>query len=311
VTDRAGVGFLLAPRREILDDLLARAAVAAGARLLTGTAVTGVLRAGDGTVTGVSARDRDGTRHEITARLVVGADGVHSPVARHVGAEVVQQHEPGGATFYTYVDDVPWDGMELHLSDRFYAGVFPTHHGQACVWLMRPTAYLADVLRAGSRRADAWLDELDREAPDLARRVREGRVTAPLRGAVGLPNHVRRASGPGWALVGDAGYHRDPITGHGMTDAFRDAELLADAADSLLTGTEPEARAMGRYEARRDAALAPTFALTVALGRFPEPSEFTRLQARYSRLLEEEALSLAEQPSPAYRRSSEPGRRAA
>ena len=71
--------------------------------------------------------------------------------------------------------------------------------------------------------------------------MRAGQVTAPLRGYVALPNHVRRPSGPGWALVGDAGYHRDPITGHGMTDAFRDAELLADAADAVLRRTLPRA----------------------------------------------------------------------
>ena len=106
-----------------------------------------------------------------------------------------------------------------------------------------------------SDRLDAWLGALDHSAPDLARRVRRGFVTAPLRGSVGLPNHVRRAAGPGWALVGDAGFHRDPITGHGMTDAFRDAELLADAADAMLRRAVPEDVAMAGYERQRDEAL--------------------------------------------------------
>ena len=127
--------------------------------------------------------------------------------------------------------------------------------------------------------------------------MEKGRITAPLRGYAGLPNHVRRPSGPGWALVGDAGYHRDPITGHGMTDAFRDAELLAVAADAVLRGAVPEGIAMAGYEQERNAALAPTFALTRALGAFPPAKEFLELQARLSRALDAEAISLAERPS--------------
>jgi len=115
---------------------------------------------------------------------------------------------------------------------------------------------------------------------------------------VGLPNQVRRAVGPGWALVGDAGYHRDPITGHGITDAFRDAELLADAADTMLRRARAERAAMAGYESQRDAAIAEIFALTRALGAFPPPAEFLDLQARLSRALDTEAQALAERPVP-------------
>ena len=156
---------------------------------------------------------------------------------------------------------------------------------------------LAPVMRAGADRATAWLEALDRTVPELARTVEKGRITAPLRGYAALPNHLLRPSGPGWALVGDAGYHRDPITGHGMTDAFRDAELLADAADTVLRRTCPEGVAMARYERQRNAALAPTFALTRALGAFPPAREFLELQARLSRALDAEALALADRPS--------------
>jgi 2-polyprenyl-6-methoxyphenol hydroxylase-like FAD-dependent oxidoreductase len=298
IKDRAGVDFLLAPRRGLLDDLLARAAVGAGAELVTGRTVTGVLRDGD-RVTGVSTRDDAGVPRELGARLVVGADGVFSSMARYVGAATVERHDPTGAAFYTYVADVSWDGFEFHVGERSFAGVFPTHHGEACVWLIRPVAELAPVLGAGADRLEAWMRALDDCAPDLARRVRAGSVTAPLRGAVGLPNHVRRAAGPGWALVGDAGYHRDPITGHGMTDAFRDAELLAEAADALLRGASAERAALARYERHRDRALAPTFALTRDIGSFPPPAEFLDLQVRLSRALDVEAAALAARPAPA------------
>ena len=90
-----------------------------------------------------------------------------------------------------------------------------------------------------------------------------------MRGSVGLPNHVRQAAGPGWALVGDAGYHRDPISGHGLTDAFRDAELLAEAADRMLRDPADEAVAMTAYGQQRDDAIRDTFRITRAAGRVP------------------------------------------
>jgi 2-polyprenyl-6-methoxyphenol hydroxylase-like FAD-dependent oxidoreductase len=298
VRHSAGVDLLLAPRRYVLDDVLVRAAVHAGGELLTGVTVTGALRDAIGRVTGVAARDAEGRQLELTARLVVGADGVHSRMAGLLGAEAVARYAPGGGCFYTYVGDVPWNGFEFHLSETAFAGVFPTHDDQACVWLIRPTELLAPVLGAGVRRAGAWLDALGATVPELAERVRSGSVTAPVRGAVDLPNQLRRAAGPGWALVGDAGYHRDPITGHGITDAFRDAELLAEAADRLLQDREPEPRALADYEAERNSAITDVFALTRTLGGFPEPETFLDLQARLSKALEREAQALATRPVP-------------
>ena len=295
--DRAGVDFLVAPRRYVLDDLLARAAVEAGARLVTDTTVSG-LQWSDGRVTGVHAHDLDDTPLELTGRLVVGADGIRSAVARHVAAPIVQRYAPTGSCFYTYVSGVPWDGIELYVEDGAFAGVFPTHHGEACVWLIRPVELMEPVITAGARRLGAWMASLQRAVPELARKVRSGTVTAPLRGYVALPNHVRRAAGPGWALVGDAGYHRDPITGHGMTDALRDAGLLAEAADAVLRGVCPERVALRRYEQQRDTAVEQVFAITRALGAFPPAAEFLDLQARLSRALDAEAMRMAERPAP-------------
>jgi 2-polyprenyl-6-methoxyphenol hydroxylase-like FAD-dependent oxidoreductase len=299
VRHSAGVDLLLAPRRYVLDDVLVRAAVHAGGELLTGVTVTGALRDAIGRVTGVVARDAEGRQLELTARLVVGADGVHSRMAGLLGAEAVARYAPGGGCFYTYVGDVPWNGFEFHLSETAFAGVFPTHDDQACVWLIRPTELLAPVLGAGVRRAGAWLDALGATVPELAERVRSGSVTAPVRGAVDLPNQLRRAAGPGWALVGDAGYHRDPITGHGITDAFRDAELLATAIDRSLRDPADEHTAMAAYADRRAAALRETFDLTRALASFPPPDRFVELQIQLSEALEREADLLASFRTPA------------
>jgi flavin-dependent dehydrogenase len=296
VKDRAGVDMLLAPRRYVLDEILASAARRAGATLLTGTAVTDVQRDDEGRGVGVVGRDQEGRAFGSRARVVVGADGVRSRMAGHVRAPVLEAHEPSGPCFYTYVGGVPWDGFEFHLSDGGYAGVFPTHGGEACVWLFPSRRTASALVHAGAHRHDAWLRALRAAAPELAEQVVAGTSDRFVRGSVGLPNHVRQAHGPGWALVGDAGYHRDPISGHGMTDAFRDAELLADAVDHALTGLVPEQRAFAAYQAGRDLALREVFDLTRQLGAMPPPTRFTALEKQLSRALEREAEQLAARP---------------
>ena len=292
VGDRAGVDFLLAPRRYVLDDLVAREAVAAGARLDTGARVLGVTRDADGRATGVTVRGRLGAVRRISARLVIGADGIHSKVASSVGAEIVESHAPSGSCLYTYVSGVEWDGFELYVGDRAFGGVFPSHDGEAAVFMIRPVDEFAGVMGAGRARTAMWLAELRGALPTLAERIRPGRVTAGMRGYVGLPNQVRRAAGPGWALVGDAGYHRDPVTGHGMTDAFRHAELLADAVDAWLSGDSGEAAAMAGYARDRAEAIEETFAITRAIGELPEPTRFLELEKQFARALDREAQQL-------------------
>jgi flavin-dependent dehydrogenase len=229
---------------------------------------------------------------QISARLVIGADGVHSKVASSVGAEIVESHAPSASCLYTYVSGVEWDGFELYVGDRAFGGVFPTHDGEAAVFMIRPDDEFAGVMGAGRARTAMWLAELRGALPTLAERIRPGRVTAGMRGYVGLPNQVRRAAGPGWALVGDAGYHRDPVTGHGMTDAFRHAELLADAADAWLSGDRGEGTAMADYARERAEAIAETFAITRAIGELPEPTRFLELEKQLARALDREAQQL-------------------
>ena len=297
VKDKAGVDMMLAPRRYVLDEILADAATRAGATLLTGTTVSNVVRDADGRVTGVLAHEADGTSRQLNARLVIGADGVRSRMAELFGARVRESYAPSGTCLYTYIGGVDRDGFEFHLGPQAFAGVFPTHHGEAAVWLIRPGNELASVLTAGAGRPEAWLRALQTSAPELAERVRSGTINAPVRGSVGLPNHVRRAAGSGWALVGDAGYHRDPITGHGLTDAFRDAELLAEAADAVLQANADEKIAMTGYERQRDDAIRDTFRLTRALAAFPPTQRFAELQGELSRALDVEARQLAARPA--------------
>lgn len=296
---RAGVDFLLAPRRGHLDRILTEAARRVGARVHLGERMEGVLRDRSGRVTGVRARTVDGRSVTRLGRFVVGADGLRSRMASFLGAEVRQAFDADVSTFYTYVDDVPWRGFELHVGPGAYAGVFPTHDGQAAVWLCRPTSCDGTIRAAGAQRAEALMDAVAAVAPSLGRRIRTGRVVAPVRGIVAPPNHVRQAIGPGWALVGDAGYHRDPITGHGITDAFRDAELLADALHRALGRPDDEPAAMASYESRRDAVIGDVFRITRDLCRFPAPSRFAEHQVELGDALDREAQLLASLPAPA------------
>ncbi len=273
IKDKAGVDLLVAPRRYVLDTLLVEAARSAGAEVRTGMRVDTVVPGGV-----------RGPGIAVDAPLVVGADGIGSAVARAVGAEVIERRGSNGAAEYAYYSGMPWDGIEMVASPNGLAGVFPTHAGEACVWLCRPASEVRRTRRHHATREAAFEAALRHHAPELADRLRAGRRTSPVSGMLRCPNYVRRAHGPGWALVGDAGYHRDPVTGHGLSDAFRDAELLADAID---------AADLAAYEERRDVALREIFEITCALADYPPVPEFVALQKRLALALDEEAEALA------------------
>jgi 2-polyprenyl-6-methoxyphenol hydroxylase-like FAD-dependent oxidoreductase len=293
VKDRAGVDHLLAPRRHVLDAILVGAAEEAGATVVTGVSVLDTVADPSGRVVGVTARDSDGRRCEIRGRFVVGADGIRSRVARSVGARVIDRRTSDSAAHYAYVTGLDDRGFEFHVGERSFAGVFPTHGGEAAVWLCIP----ADQGRlATDDRSASFVDLLARGAPSLADRVRRAKLVADVRSAVRFPNHVREATGRGWALVGDAGYHRDPITGHGMTDAFRDADLLARRLGEALRGG-PESAALAAYAGERHRALAPIFDVTCRMAQYPPVEEFIGLQKHLSDLIETEADWLASLPS--------------
>jgi flavin-dependent dehydrogenase len=301
IKNAAGVDLLVAPRRYVLDALLAEAAVRAGASLRAGVAVTGVRRDGDGRAVGVCGHDRTGAPVTLDARYVVGADGLASRVARSVGARFTERRGDHGAAEYAYYDGVPWQGIELYVGERALVGVFPTHDDAACVWVTSPSADARAARRTAVSRAAAFTARLEGHAPALAERLRTGRRVSPVTGMLRMPNHLRQAHGAGWALVGDAGYHRDAVTGHGLSDAYRDAELLAVALDQALTGERDEHTALGDYGDRRDRALREVFELTCALADYPPVPRFVELQKQLSPALDAEATELAARPVPGQR----------
>ncbi len=292
----AGVDLLLAPRRLWLDALLADAAKRAGAELYLQTTVRDLVRDADGRVTGVTTTHQASGEARLTADLVVIADGVRSRLARAVGARSLTESISPSGTFYGYVDGLDDRGFEFHLAPRAMAGVFRTHDDQACVWISSPTAESRTLLSAGADRPAALTASIAAAAPGLGARLRRTSWASPIRGAINLPNVVRQPYGPGWALVGDAGYHRDPITGHGITDAFRDAELLARAVHQKLSGERDETSALSGYAFARNKSIGEIFGLTKALTAFPGVPRFVELQKRLSDAIEREALTLAAQP---------------
>ncbi|MFQ6170941.1 NAD(P)/FAD-dependent oxidoreductase [Oryzobacter sp. R7] len=295
IRDRYGVDHLLAPRRTALDAVLQDAAVRAGARVATGVAVDGVLRDGTGRAVGVRARDTSGPL-VVEARHVVGADGLISRVARSVAAPLVVRRPTTGASLYAYLRG-PWTAIEYHVGRGALGGIFPTHGGESCVWVCTSEAGARRHQRRGARDS-VLLDLLGELTPRLADRVRGAEQTSPVRGMLRMPNQLRRAWGPGWSLVGDAGYHRDAITGFGISDAFRDAELLATALDVVLRHPRCEDRSLTRYARERDRLARPVLDLTCALATFPEPGRFVDLQRQLARVIDEQAGELAAWPSP-------------
>jgi flavin-dependent dehydrogenase len=301
IKDKAGVDLLVAPRRYVLDTILAAAAERAGAEVHTGITVTGLQRDGHGRVVGVSGHDRAGARIEIGARFVVGADGLRSRVAELAGAAVDQAGPAGGATQYAYYAGSRWAGFEFFVAERSFAGVFPTHDGQACIWVCTPSADANAVRRRTGSRVEAFGQLLERAAPELAARLRHARRTSPVQGMLRQPNQLRQAFGPGWALVGDAGYYRDAITAYGISDAFRDAELLAVALDRALDGDGEETSALAACQQQRNEALREIFEITCRLAAYPPVPTFVELQKQLSAAIDKDAAALAARPIPGER----------
>jgi flavin-dependent dehydrogenase len=263
--------------------------------------VTGVQRDPHGRVVGVSGHDHTGARVELAARWVIGADGLRSRVARLVGAAVTEVRPAGGAAQYAYYTGIPWDGIEFFVAARSFAGVFPTHHGQACIWVCTPAADATAVRRRTRSRVEAFDQLLGRSAPQLAERLRQARRTSPVQGMLRQPNQLRQAVGAGWALVGDAGYYRDAVTAYGISDAFRDAELLAVALDQALGGDGEETTALAGYQQQRDQALRESFEITCNLAAYPPVPRFIELQKQLGAAIDQEAARLAARPVPGER----------
>ncbi len=261
-----GVDEALCPRRPVLDTMLVHAAAAAGVEVREGFSVEEVLLE-DGTVVGLRGKDASGTAVPEGGRVVVGADGRNSSVAKAVRPEQYNEKPAVGPAFSSYWSGVGSSGFEVYVRDGCGMAAFPTHDDLTLVIAgMTEDEHNA----ARSDVEGAFLRTLD-QAPALGDRVRAGTREERFHAASDLAGYFRKPYGPGWALVGDAGYHLHPITAQGITDAFLDAERLTEALDAAFTERSTYDDAMAAYQAARDEHVMPMFEMTFDFAELDQP----------------------------------------
>jgi flavin-dependent dehydrogenase len=267
-----GSSTAYAPRRTVLDTLLVDAAANAGAEVREGFTVDEIIIE-NGTVTGIRGRDRDGSSVTEHASVVIGADGANSRVAKAVGPDQYNDKPILQAGFYTYFADLPADGFEITVRpDRGWAAL-PTNDNLTLLVLGWPYA------EHSANKHDVegnYFKTLDL-SPSFAERVRAATRVDRFHGSP-VPNFFRKPYGPGWALVGDAGYTKDPITAQGISNAYRDAELCTAALDKTFAGEQSFDDAMAGYQADRDTHSMPIYEFTTQMATLePPPPEMQQL----------------------------------
>jgi flavin-dependent dehydrogenase len=236
IKPRQGVDALYAPRRALLDRILVDAASKSGAEFLFQSKANELMREANGRVRGLAVETPQGSLL-VHADLVIGADGLHSNVARWVGAPEILSGRHATAVLYSYWQGLPSVGYEWHYAAHASVGAIPTNDGVHCVFVSFPADQLAQL--PGANATDKY-EHLLRGFASLAPLMSEAQRVETVRGFGGHRGFLKRSTGPGWALVGDAGYFKDPLTAHGITDALRDADLLVRAVIGANDGAFAE-----------------------------------------------------------------------
>jgi flavin-dependent dehydrogenase len=270
-----GIAHGYCPRRTVLDELLVEAAVAAGAELREGFVVDELL-IDDDAVTGLRGHVRGGATVTEHAEVVIGADGRHSLVARTVQPEQYDARPSHLAMYYAYWSDLPSVGFDTTIRAEHRRGwaAIPTHDDLTVV----PFGWPIEEFHANRSDVEAGFFATIEHSPQFAERVQGAHRESRFVGSAELPGYFRKPFGPGWALVGDAGYHKNPITAMGINDAFRDAELLAAALDDAFAGRGAYEERLGEYQRSRDREARPVYEFTDDFARLqPPPPELQQL----------------------------------
>ena len=228
-----------------------------------------------GRVVGVRYRRADGVEHEARSTLVVGADGRRSTVASLVGAwRPYRLSRNGRGLVFRYLEDplaatVHAETYYQWREGNSFAFAFPTTPaGRLLVLLMGDREEVTEARRAPE---EYWLYKL-REHPGLAARVEGAPPGSKLRSTGDTPAFFRASSGPGWALAGDAGHFKDPVTGQGMRDAMFAGRTLAEQILPVLDDPAAVDRETRRWEASRDRECLPAYHFANADTRTERPS---------------------------------------
>lgn len=263
-----------APRRRVLDKILVDAAVAAGAELRERFSVETLTSDGT-TVTGIRGRGGIASPVFEKARIVIGADGARSLVARVVQAPVYLDRGMLTCNYYSYWSGVPLEGVELYPRAGRMIVVDKTNDGLTLVVVVWP---VGQFQRVRSNIEAEFIREIRESVPTLAKRLDGGRREERFAGTGFIPNFLRKPFGAGWALVGDAGYHKDPLTAQGITNSFSHAEMLFEALDKVFSEGGKMEEALADYELRRNEEVMPMFDYTCQLAKLePPPPEMLRL----------------------------------
>jgi 2-polyprenyl-6-methoxyphenol hydroxylase-like FAD-dependent oxidoreductase len=260
-----------APRRIVLDQLLVRAAEKAGAELREGFSVTELIFDGE-RVVGVRGRASGGAQVSEYGRVVIGADGVRSRVAEQVNAPRYREGPVLATAYYAYWSGVATEGARWMIRPGRGIGVIPTNDDMTLVLAAWPQAKVAQV------KQDLQDNYLREVTAALGDRLHRGRQETRVVGE-GVPNRFLTPYGPGWALVGDAGYAKDPVTAQGITDAFHDAEMCAGALDAVWNGSRGYDEALSEYQQHRDERVLPVYEFTNRLADLavPPPPQMQQL----------------------------------
>ena len=283
---------LYAPRRTVIDRLLVDAAQHAGATITFETHLVDLIRSEDGRVRGVRIKDGHDRERQVSAGLVIGADGVHSTVARLVGADCYRTGRHATGVIFSYWKGPAFDGYHWYYNPGVSAGAIPTNDGLTCIFASVPQPRFHETMKHGT---DAGYRQVLREcSPDLAAVAEQSERMEKYRGFAGERGFFRQSFGPGWALVGDAGYFKDPLTAHGITDAFIDAELLAHA---VAAGSEA---AFAGYQSARDELAGRHFEVTDAVASFEwDLPQVKQLHRQLSEEMKKESLEVTRFAMPA------------
>lgn len=262
-----GMAEAYAPRRRILDKILVDAAVGAGAELRERFSVEELTYDGT-TVTGIRGRGDKGSSVTERARIVIGADGARSFVARAVQAPVYLDKGMLTCNYYSYWSGVALEGVELYSRAGRTIVADKTNDGLSLIVVVWPKG---EFQRVRSNIETEFMRSIRASAPTLAERIDGGWREERFAGSGFLPNFLRKPYGSGWALVGDAGYPKDPITAQGITNSFSHAEMLAEALDEGFTGGRKMEEVLAEYERRRNEEVLPMFEHTTQLAKLEPP----------------------------------------
>lgn len=261
------------PRRRLFDQILLEA-IAAGAELRDGFSVEALTFDGE-RVTGVRGRGAGGVLAE-RATITIGADGRHSRVAESVGAAMYDEVPTLLCYYFSYWSGVQGDSQEIYHAGGRLAFAFPTNDRLFAAFVAWPIATFPQVKADVERQFLETADRFD----DLGERLRQGTREERFYGAADLPNFYRKPYGDGWALVGDAGHHKDPYLALGMSDALRAADFLSAGIDDGLTGRRPMEEALADYERKRNDATIADYRENLVLARLgPLPPDTLALRA--------------------------------